>query len=1094
MANKIRRIIVALILSFTLGTSLHAQFYNGMRQPFGKNRIQYEQFDWMKYEFDYFTVFFYGEGKNLAIYTARNAGDMVEEMEQFFDYSLRSERLQIVVYQKLEHFRQSNVGIPDDDDSNIGGKTQIVGSKIFVYYPGDLNEFRTQIRRGIAEVLVGQMLFGDNWREMIKNNALISFPQWFTKGLTNYAAQPWDVDIDDDLRDLISRGKYSNFNRLKGSDVEIAGQSVWHYIAETYGSNVIPNILYMSRVTRSIESGFLFVLGISMKTLMKDAREYFEFRYETDEFGAQEFEDFDPIRTKKSAEYSEPKVSNDGRYLSYVSNQMSKTKVFIYDYQKGRRKRYLRQGHKLDHIYDQSYPIMDWNPVTGELFVITEKKGNLMMTRIDPEKGKISKIELLRLEKVMEMDFSSDGKQILFAAINNGQSDIYLYSIAANSQKQLTNDIYDDRYPVFWKENSILFASNRANDTVNLAKDYLEYAPLETKDIFQLNLDDDEVAFNLTNTPQSDEKAPAAFNDNRYMYLGDESGIRNRYIGQIDSSILSIDTAITYRYFSKNEPLTAYFRNLKEYDYNRKEKKLSELFFFDGRFRFLTKEGNSVVENYMPGKSNFVQDKFAEDIDEEELNTPIDTMGITIVKKKVFPESIPGKLSDDGAIDIFNYQFDSESIQEAGNQGVLPSTKQQNLDTISASKKTRKLKIPEMRNYNLAFAATDLTTQFDFDYVTDLYQPFNGGPYVRPGLGTFVKVGMLDVFEDYKVEGGFRYSFNGSGTEYFISLENRSKRWDKKYILQRQSLVMSESVQITQRNQMYLGKGIFRYPFDEVQAMQFTTLGRYDRLITLGSDGQRLEQSDVTDFMLGAKAEYIYDNTMTKGLNILTGSRAKVFGEYYRSAIDPSTSLSVIGVDARNYTPIHRELIWANRVAGSSSFGPNKLIYYMGSVDDWIVLGNRERFDRSTEISQTQGYRFQTIATNMRGFIQNARNGNNFVVLNSELRWPIIRYFTNKPIKSEFLSSFQVIGFGDLGTAWTGVSPYSEENTFNKITVTNSSITVIYENQTDPFIGSLGWGMRAKIWGYFVRFDYAYGIENGLFLEPVTHLSLGLDF
>ena len=353
---------------------------------------------------------------------------------------------------------------------------------------------------------------------------------------------------------------------------------------------------------------------------------------------------------------------------------------------------------------------------------------------------------------------------------------------------------------------------------------------------------------------------------------------------------------------------------------------------------------------------------------------------------------------------------------------------------------------------------------------------------------------MLDVFEDYKVEGGFRYSFNGSGTEYFISLENRSKRWDKKYILQRQSLVMSESVQITQRNQMYLGKGIFRYPFDEVQAMQFTTLGRYDRLITLGSDGQRLEQSDVTDFMLGAKAEYIYDNTMTKGLNILTGSRAKVFGEYYRSAIDPSTSLSVIGVDARNYTPIHRELIWANRVAGSSSFGPNKLVYYMGSVDDWIVLGNRERFDRSTEISQTQGYRFQTIATNMRGFIQNARNGNNFVVLNSELRWPIIRYFTNKPIKSEFLSSFQVIGFGDLGTAWTGVSPYSEENTFNKITVTNSSITVIYENQTDPFIGSLGWGMRAKIWGYFVRFDYAYGIENGLFLEPVTHLSLGLDF
>lgn len=1094
MTDKIRRITIATLLSFLLSASLYAQFYTGMRQPFGKNRIQHEEFDWMKYEFDYFTVFFYGEGKNLAVFAARNAGDMVQEMEQFFDYSLRSERLQIVVYQKLEHFRQSNVGIPDDDDSNIGGKTQIIGSKIFVYYPGDLNEFRTQIRRGLAEVLVGQMLFGDNWREMIKNNALISFPHWFTKGLTNYAAQPWDVDIDDRLRDLIGRGKYSNFNRLKGDESEIAGQSVWYYIAETYGSNVIPNILYMARVTRSIESGFLFVLGISLETLLKDAEEYYKFRYETDEFGAQEFVDFDPIRTKKSAEYSEPKISDDGRYLSYTSNQMSKTKVFIYDYEKDKRKRYLRQGHKLDHIYDQSYPIMDWNPATGELHVITEKKGKLWMTRIDPEKGKVAKTELLRLEKIMEMDFSPDGKQILFSAINKGQSDIYLYSIAANSQKQLTNDIYDDRYPVFWKPKSILFASNRANDTVNLANDYLQYAPLQTKDIYQLDLDNDEVAFNLTQTPLFDEKSPVGYNDELYMYLGDESGIRNRYIGHIDSSILSIDTAITYRYFSKNEPLTAYFRNLQEFDYNRKEKKISELFFFNGRFKFMSKEGDAVTEEYIPGKSNFIQGQFVEEDDQPAEETVIDTMGITIVKKKVFPESIPGKLTDDGAIDIFNYQFDTESLKDASDGDEPKSTKPEVSDTTLIAEKVSRLKIPEMRNYNLAFAATDLTTQFDFDYVTELYQPFNGGPYIRPGLGSVVKVGMLDVFEDYKVEGGFRYSFNQSGTEFFISLENRSKRWDKKYVLQRQSLVVNESVQLTQRNQMYLAKGIFRYPFDEVQAVQFTGLSRYDRLITLGSDGQRLEQSDVTDLLVGAKAEYIFDNTLSKGLNTLTGTRAKVFAEHYRSAIDPSTSLYVTGFDARHYIQIHRDLIWANRIAGSSSFGPNKLVYYMGSVDDWVVLGNRETFDRSTEISPTQGYRFQTIATNMRGFIQNARNGNNFSVLNSELRWPVIRYFTNKPIKSEFLSSFQVIGFGDFGTAWTGVSPYSEENTFNKITVTNSSVTVIYENQTDPFIGSLGWGLRAKVWGYFVRFDYAWGIENGLFLDPITHLSLGLDF
>jgi hemolysin activation/secretion protein len=114
--------------------------------------------------------------------------------------------------------------------------------------------------------------------------------------------------------------------------------------------------------------------------------------------------------------------------------------------------------------------------------------------------------------------------------------------------------------------------------------------------------------------------------------------------------------------------------------------------------------------------------------------------------------------------------------------------------------------------------------------------------------------------------------------------------------------------------------------------------------------------------------------------------------------------------------------------------------------------------------------------------------------LNSELRWPVVRYFTDKPVKSEFISNFQIIGFFDFGSAWNGPNPYSDENSFNNISVSNGAVKVTYKNQSDPFIGGAGWGLRTKIWGYFVRFDYAWGIENGLFLEPVTYLSFGLDF
>ena len=89
------------------------------------------------------------------------------------------------------------------------------------------------------------------------------------------------------------------------------------------------------------------------------------------------------------------------------------------------------------------------------------------------------------------------------------------------------------------------------------------------------------------------------------------------------------------------------------------------------------------------------------------------------------------------------------------------------------------------------------------------------------------------------------------------------------------------------------------------------------------------------------------------------------------------------------------------------------------------------KFNYNTQIDNTQNFVFQALASNMRGFDQNIRNGSNFAVVNTELRVPIFKYLWNAPIKSDFFKNFQVIGFADGGTAWNGWSPYSENNSFN---------------------------------------------------------------
>ncbi|HRD39592.1 MAG TPA: hypothetical protein PLC65_13240, partial [Bacteroidia bacterium] len=71
-------------------------------------------------------------------------------------------------------------------------------------------------------------------------------------------------------------------------------------------------------------------------------------------------------------------------------------------------------------------------------------------------------------------------------------------------------------------------------------------------------------------------------------------------------------------------------------------------------------------------------------------------------------------------------------------------------------------------------------------------------------------------------------------------------------------------------------------------------------------------------------------------------------------------------------------------------------------VDSWF----NPSFDQTINVVKPEQYQFQTLATNMRGFRQNIRNGNNFVVYNTELRWPMFRYLLNRPIKSDFINNF----------------------------------------------------------------------------------------
>ena len=163
----------------------YGQYYTGSNIEFGQNRVQYNQFFWQSYNFERFKVFFHGDGKNHAIYAAKSAHKSLQEVELLLDFDLK-QKVEILVFNSQSQFQQSNIGLTNDNSSNIGGITKIVGSKIFVYYEGDHRSFDDQIRSGLTEIILNQLMYGGNWKDVLKNNTLLSLPEWYLRGFVSF--------------------------------------------------------------------------------------------------------------------------------------------------------------------------------------------------------------------------------------------------------------------------------------------------------------------------------------------------------------------------------------------------------------------------------------------------------------------------------------------------------------------------------------------------------------------------------------------------------------------------------------------------------------------------------------------------------------------------------------------------------------------------------------------------------------------------------------------------------------------------------------------------------------------------------------------
>lgn len=1088
-------LLVGLLAGIVTGAS--AQNYPALEQ-FGKNRIQYRNFDWKIVRTTNFEVYFYQNGEQLANLAAQYAESDFDRITELLGYTPYS-RIKIFLYNSPQELAQSNIGLSSFGELS-SKEIDLAKSRLEIAFTGNQVSFRRQLIRDVSMLFVYDMLYGGSLKDALQSSLLLTLPDWFMPGIASYIAEGWSTDMDDYMRDVSVNRPIKKPSLLTGHDAERAGQSIWNFIAQKYGKDNVSNILNLTRIIRNEQSSISSTLGVSYPRFLREWREYYvatanpvmsAYKPGSDDFQVK-------INSVGSGfRLNNLKLSQDKQFVAYTTTRDGRFQVEVVNTANRKKTPVLQGGYRQDgQIALRSLtPLVAWQR-DNDLAVITDEKGKSYLyiyTNLE-KRPKLKTRQLLQgVTQVVSIDASADGSGLVVSADRNGQNDLFLYSIGRGTFQQLTNDLYDDLNPQFVGRSTsrIVFSSNRSQDTLGVDKGSYK----SIRDRFSIFMHEGgarsrsvtRLTDSLTNARQ-----PIAADEATVYYLSDASGIQNLY---------STDTAT-----HTTRALTAFPFGIQLYDYNPA----------NGGFVYSTLQNGVTVIGYRakletrslqvpPTQRNVITGQVAVAAAPRPQPTTAIPPADTIVSRTgtatqpTAQTTTADRLSGQrlalrpGEVDTDNYQFDPEVLkanefrQRRTAATTLPLSSGMNGPIRSRRRENVTIRGPF--KYEGLFIANDSRSGFRIDPVR--------------GFGLTQTLTMNDLLENHIIKAGLFITTNLRNSDLFAEYSNLTHRIDYGLRFDRQTLFIDNDG-LSQRYRYNRVAVNVSYPLSVTSRFTISPFYAVTRLLDLSGLPGRDRASDYA----GLRGEFVFDNTKVNGLNMVEGTRLKARYDNYTGLRGKNESFTKFNVDIRHYQRIYRDLMLAVRLSYGQSGGPAPKQSTLGGMDNWIPNQNNNKEQTATnpllipnvENQNREDNRdifFLDFVAPLRGFRQGKLTGNSHMLFNAELRLPLVKFLYRGNVASNFLRNLQLVAFSDIGTAWTGKGPFSRQNNLNTVIIGADGripFRATVTNFKNPFLIGYGVGARTMLLGYYVKFDYGWGVENGVVNKPIAYITLGYDF
>lgn len=1070
---------------------------------FGKNRVQFQTFNWRFYSTDNFDIFFYDDGEKNAKLALNFLEEEFEGITEIIGYPPYN-KTKIFLYNSITDLQQSNVNI-DAEGVEESGQTNFVQSQIEVGFNGSYTKFREDIVLKISSSLINEMMFGGSLADALQSTYLFSLPEWFIKGAPQYIAKGWSLEMDDYMRDLLLNQKVKKVTRFEGKDAEIVGHSIWNYIALEYGRSSISNILNLTRITRNEETGIANSIGVPFKKFLLDWQEFYSQTERKIRDGYLEHDDDYRLRrvNRKDWAYKNVKVSPNGERIAFSENYNGRYRVKIREIETGKEDVIFRGGYKvINQEVDFDIPLLSWKD-NNTLGVINTKYGRNFMWLYEIDSKRKLRRDLSRFNHIKDFDFSPNGNLVVFSGDIYGQNDLFIMSLRRNAIKRLTDDPYDDITPKFVPNTAaIVFSSNRPYDSL---KTSAKVEINEVSDYFNLymyDLDTSKVLLKQLTNNLSKDTNPIPIDENRIYYLSDQKGIKNIYRFNFQEGVFN--------------QVTNFNTSIEDFDLNYDYGLLTytaldegkEYVFFEESFQFDKNVFSPQTERQQLLQARFVSDRLrkrqikeqaAKTESREEPKSQGSVIGAVpfgndstdfnyeFAETDTTNTNIPSNV-DESIIDTEDYVFEEEIVKNESSSII---------ENYRKSLKEKRVVGPIP--YKPKFRADNIVTSWVVD---PLY-----------GFGIKLNTEMADILENHRFHGGFVTTPNFESGTVFGEYEYLKYQVDYRGGFKRTAYILTDqeeftNADVTQKyalNTFELGAAL---PFSVTSRVSIDPFYSLTNFFDIDPDGNNNSANVGNDTLsstrhyVGTRLSFTYDNTISNGLNLREGFRAKAEYTYSNSVSSSENTFHKITLDARNYQKIHRELILATRVYYGRFFGDRTPDFFLGGVNNWIardtnISGNNDPLSFRNGVDNTN-ILFSEFVTTVRGFDLNQLNGENVALFNAELRLPIVRFFSRGPISSNFFRNLMFVGFFDVGSAWNGGRFLPNNSDVNETVIPDNQINppfiIRVRELTNPWLFSYGGGIRTILLGFYMKLDAAWPTEDFEVQSARFQVSLGYDF